>query len=139
MRLVKRRPDQIVHGRIHHHEFLGRRLLPVEHAREQHAGRADDGAARLDHHRQAVALILSRSFRMNPRISGAWSDASVRHAKPAAQVDFANVVSGVAQPLDQRQHLIHGLQNRIGIQHLRADVAAYAAQVEMRRADRARS
>ena len=46
---VERRPDQIVHGGVDHYEFLGAVPLAIEHARQQHAGGADDGTARFHH------------------------------------------------------------------------------------------
>ncbi len=64
MRLVERRPYQIVHRGIHHHEFFRRRLLPVQHARQQHARRTHNRPPRLDHHLQPG---IRQSARAGPK------------------------------------------------------------------------
>ncbi len=43
--VVKRRANEIVHGRVHDHKRLAAIALGVEHARQQHAGGRNDATA----------------------------------------------------------------------------------------------
>src|SRR5207244_2601196 len=48
--VVERRPDQVVHGRVHDDEALGLGRLAIEHSGQQDAGVADDRSPWLDDH-----------------------------------------------------------------------------------------
>ena len=47
IRVVKRGPDEVVHGRVDDDEVLDLAVLEVEHLRQEDTGVADDDAARL--------------------------------------------------------------------------------------------
>lgn len=49
MGVVERGAEEIVHARVDDDEGLGLAMLQIDHARDQHAGVADDEAARLQH------------------------------------------------------------------------------------------
>src|SRR5260370_39009030 len=55
-RLVERRADQVVHRRIDDDKVPGRPVLDVEHARNEHAGIADDPTSRLERQLEVEAV-----------------------------------------------------------------------------------
>ena len=134
VRLVERRADEVVHGGIHHDELLRRAALAVEDPREQHARLAHDGAAGLERQEQVPALHLGPNRRhersdLRGKLSG-----QVGHAQATAQIERADRDAALAQPLDQRHHLVYGFEDGARIQDLRADVAAHAVHDQARQA-----
>ncbi len=138
VRAVERRPDQIVHGGVHNHEFLVSVLLAVEHAREQHAGRADDGTAGLHHDMQpARAQTLLHAAHKTARFRARFFARVISDAKAAAQIEMADGVTRGAQAARQFEHLVDSFQYGSGIENLRADMAAHAFGREVAEALRA--
>ena len=131
MRAVERGPDQVVHRRVHHYEFLRRRLLPIEDTGEQHARRADDRTPGLDHNREAVSAD-PRAQRFDKLAnSGRAIGRLIRDAEAAAQIDVVDRVPVGLQTLDQGKDLFRGFQDRRKIQDLRSDVAAHARRAQV--------
>ena len=58
VRLIERRTNQIIHGRIHDQKFLLLGSLAVQQASEQYARGADNRPPRLDHHGEVPSLNL---------------------------------------------------------------------------------
>ena len=92
--IVKRRPQQVVHGGIDHDELLAVIPLAIDDASEQHSGRPDDGAARLQQQMNARAL-QRRQQRLGVLLGLASENSfrglSVGDSQSAAGVDVANI------------------------------------------------
>ena len=133
MRPIKRRADQIVHRRIHHHKLLRRALLPIQHTRQQHPGGPTmERPGSTITVRPSLPMPRPAAAEMKSRIAGALSrrpDKRCRARRPDRH-DRSRCPSACSA-LNQRQHLARGFQNRRIIQNLRTDMAIHAAGAQM--------
>ena len=137
--LVQRRPQEVVHPGVGDHERLAALLLDVEHARQQHARRAGDGAARLDQGAERPARERGEhgrgvGFRRHGRLADPDS---------SADVECFDRKAGRGQALRQARQVPRGLGERPGLQDLASDVRLNADHADAGKAaglleDRAR-
>ena len=95
--------------------------LEVFHTRQQHAGVAGDGAARLHHHFQAGGFQF-RPDRGGQRRRVWWILVAIAHAQTAAHVDMTQRDALRLEALDQGQQTVQRIHKRGKIEQLRADM-----------------
>ena len=123
MRVVKGRPDQIVHAGIDDDEGLGLAALHVEHARDQDAGIADDQPARLEN--KPAIEIARRALddgRIGIRIGRRLVVLAIGNAEPAAEIDVADLVTVGAQHAHEIGEQRERVAERIELGDLAADM-----------------
>ena len=138
--VVQRRPDEVVHGRIHHHEILRLAGLHVLDPGQQHAGIADDASgpgrrsaspcAAAERAERAVARTRAIGRGASSFGSGCRCRRRGRCARARCRrAPAARPARACARPRRRRARLLR---------HLRADVAADADEFDARAAARPR-
>jgi len=135
-RLVQRRTDQVVHRCIDDGEILVRGVLEILHAGQQQAGVGDDGAARLEHQRQATAFD-ALAHGLDVVTGQRWLFVAIAHPETAAQVQVTDLDAARGEPIDQRQQAVEGIEEGRQAGQLRADVAVDADHFQVRQLGRA--
>ncbi len=136
VRLVQRRPDQVVHRRIDDHKRLHAVAFHLQHPRQQPACLRHHEASRLQQqvrvqpsrrlvHRGGVVLHLARriELRLLRRIA-------VVDAQAAARVHVANVVPIFSQLADQPRNPRQCRGKRLNGAYLRADMHAHSGRIQ---------
>ena len=123
VRVVKRRPDQIVHRRIDDHEMLVLALLEIDDRSDQRSGIANDRSARLQNHLAAEGRrALRDDFGVLLRRGRRVVVVAISNAETAAEIDMLDCVPVGSQGLhklgEQRERVIE----RLKIGDLRADM-----------------
>ena len=94
MRVVERRPDQVVHGRVDDHEGLARAFLDVDDARDENARIAGDQPPHLEDELEAEpARMALDDLRVGLRVGGRIVVLPVGHAETSAQVDVMQAMT----------------------------------------------
>ncbi len=127
LRIVERRPEEVVHSGVDDHECLRPRPFPVEHPGEQHGGVSRDHPTGLEDetgsgpanglpHRRGVLR------RTGGRLIG------VPDPQPTADIDQLQGKAGGGQLPVELRDLGHRAFERSELGQLRADVAIHAAR-----------
>ena len=123
MRLIERRPDQIVHRGVDDDEILGLAALQIEHARDEDAGIADDQPARLEDQRAAEPARRALDDRgIGVRIGRRLVVLAIGNAEPAAEIDMLDGVAVGTQRADEFGQQREGVVERLQIGDLAADM-----------------
>ena len=133
---VKRRAEQVVHGRIHHHELLAVIALAINDAREQELRRGPrwrGPAPAEDAFRDPLAdpappCAYSLAWRSKVCLGIVF----ILDAETAAGIDEADIVPFSPQRIRQRSHALHGLAKRSYVRDLRANVNADSGGFQIR-------
>src|SRR4051812_7901415 len=131
---VERRPQEVVHRGVDDQEIARRAGLHVFHARDEHAGVADDRAPRVEDQ------LLRPGAERGERAAHERADRLrrlaflVADADAAADVDGPQPHAGLGQTIDQRAEPRGRRDERRRVGEQRADVAADADQLELRHA-----
>ena len=131
MRAIHRRADQIVHGGVQDQEIAALAIFDVNNPRDQHTGIARNQPPRfnLDLAAQMADRALDQRAviqRQGRRVIGP----AVGNAKPAAQIQPADVMAFGAQPLRQLGDLEIGLLERLQLGQLAADMHIDANDID---------
>ena len=138
MRMVKRRPKQIVHSSVHDHKFFRTVRFAIEYARQKHTCFAHNGASRLDHDFKIAAGHLRQQGGDELVNGGRLFAGLIADAETAAEIEGTDGDAARAQPVDQRDHLFESIHHGTGVEQLRADMAAHAVEQRCRRVSLAR-
>ena len=135
IRVVERRPDQIVHRRVDDHEVLDLALLEIEHRGQQHAGVADDHAPRLADQRDVEPgerrhRLLRSPCRTRPATADPPGCRGCRARRRCRR--SASLMPSLTSARDQLDEPRDRVVERRGLGQLRADVAVDADDLEVR-------
>src|SRR5262249_44763159 len=119
--VVERRPDEVVHGRVHDDEALGLGRLAVEHPRQEDAGVAHDRSPWLDDHGDAELARQRYQYARVVFVAGRLL-VTVADAETTAQIEIADRDATLAQRLGQRSEAGARVGERRRLGELRADV-----------------
>src|SRR5690606_3215533 len=121
---------EIVHRRIDDDEGLARAGLAIEHAREQHARLTHDRPAGFERELQAAALEILSKPRGVVCDRGSRVGGLIGNAETAAEIELRDLQAVFAQAFDQREYEFEGIEERLGIEDLRTDVATHAFKTQ---------
>src|SRR6185503_18666841 len=124
--LIERRADEIVHGGVDHEEAR----LAVLDAGDEHAGVADDRAARIEDQR-VRALAEGGEDPADERRRRLLRLVLVADADAAADVDVLQANAARFEPVHESEEPLGGGDERRGILQERADVAADTDHLEV--------
>ena len=138
MRLVQRRPDQVVHAGVDDDEILGLAALEIEHARDQDAGIADQQPPGLEDQRAAEIagrVLDHRRIRLGPRRRIVV--VAIGNAEAAAEIDMRDDVAVGAQVAHEFGQQREGVVERLQLGDLAADMHVDAGDLHARQLRRA--
>ena len=124
--LIQRGADEIVHGRVDDDELFRFGRFAIEHAAEERASGADDGAAGFHHELQVVAGAAGADVLDVGGDVGFDLIRLVGDAEAATEVKMPDGHAAGAEAADEGEHGIERFFERGGVEQLRTDVAADA-------------
>src|SRR5579875_3338266 len=135
---VERGAQEIVHRSVDDHEALGGGGLAVDDARDEHAGVADEGAARLEHERERQPREPGpERGRVSLRCGGRLLVVGDAHAAAQVEVPQLGREPGIGELIEQVPHAAEGIDEGRRVGELRADVAVDADRGDVRQRVRA--
>ena len=136
VRLVQRRPNQVVHPGVRNHKGLRAVLLHIQHPRQQSSRLRHQESPRLQ--QQMRRLLPQRSLQRARILRDLLlrpSNYACRVLDPqaAACIHVPDVVSVPPQLSDQPHHPFKRRRKRLDRPNLRSDMHAYPGRIEPRR------
>ena len=130
-RVIKRWPSQIVHRGIDDNERqIATAWLDADNLGKQHSGVASDNATGLEH--QADAPVLGHARNHRSVIGWLWRIVAclIANAQATTQIDMGNLMSRVAQFLNEDTNFFERCFQRFESGQLATDMESDAAHVQ---------
>ena len=132
--VVQARTQEVVHRRIDDHEAPRGALFDVEHPGDQHAGVADQEAARLEHE-LGVQALGERAHHLGVGVQIGRRLVAVADAQPAAEIEPPEGHAGAHELAVEPDHALEGRAVGREVGHLRPDVDRQPLEREARQLD----